>query len=120
MEQCPHCGEPIAEDATFCRHCGSDAETGWNPDADYYSMELPEEDEEEEKERQHEVSREEIRERIAHLLGPALVALAWVFFVVYGYSKFDPPLLVLIPALYLAVSFTVLARLVGKKLTVDG
>jgi len=116
MDECPHCGEPIEQDATFCRHCGSDSETGWNPDADYYSVELPEGDEDEDvQERRHEPSREEIREWITHLVGPALVAFAWLFFVVYGYSEFDPPLLVLIPGLYLAVSFTVLARLARVK-----
>ncbi len=39
---CAHCGEMIPEDATFCKHCGSDHETGWNPDVDYYSVDLPE------------------------------------------------------------------------------
>ena len=45
MFLCPQCGEPVADDAHACPHCGSDAETGWNPDADYLSVELPEEDE---------------------------------------------------------------------------
>lgn len=40
---CPHCGELVEEDAVACPHCGSDSETGWNPDVDYYSVELPEE-----------------------------------------------------------------------------
>lgn len=26
---CPHCGEEIDHNATFCRHCGSDESTGW-------------------------------------------------------------------------------------------
>ncbi len=26
---CPHCGEPLAADATFCRHCGASEELGW-------------------------------------------------------------------------------------------
>lgn len=30
---CPHCGDLIAEDATFCRHCGSSEADGWS-DAD--------------------------------------------------------------------------------------
>jgi len=50
MDECPFCGEPIEDDATFCRHCGSDAETGWNPDSDYLSLELPEDDEDEDEE----------------------------------------------------------------------
>ena len=41
MDQCPHCGEPIEEDDESCRHCGSDFETGWKPDADYYELDLP-------------------------------------------------------------------------------
>lgn len=45
MIPCPHCGEPISERATSCRHCGSDAETGWHEDVDYYSVDLPEDDE---------------------------------------------------------------------------
>jgi hypothetical protein len=45
MDDCPHCGEPLDDDASSCPHCGSDFETGWNPDAEYYGVELPEEDE---------------------------------------------------------------------------
>ena len=26
---CAHCGEPIAANARFCRHCGSSDEDGW-------------------------------------------------------------------------------------------
>ena len=44
MSVCPHCGEPLDEDAAACPHCGSDDETGWKPDADYYSVELPDDD----------------------------------------------------------------------------
>jgi hypothetical protein len=44
MEECPHCEEPLDEGAVSCPHCGSDSETGWNPDSEYYSVELPEED----------------------------------------------------------------------------
>ena len=43
---CPICGEPVDDDARACPHCGSDDETGWNPDADYLSVELPEEERE--------------------------------------------------------------------------
>ena len=41
LEPCPHCGELIREDATSCRHCGSDHETGWNAEIDYHSVEIP-------------------------------------------------------------------------------
>ncbi|MCI0651929.1 MAG: zinc ribbon domain-containing protein [Planctomycetes bacterium] len=41
-EFCPHCGEPIARDAKSCRHCGSDHETGWASDLEYYELEIPE------------------------------------------------------------------------------
>lgn len=44
MDECPHCGEPIDEDAQSCRHCGSDHESGWKPFADEESVELPEDD----------------------------------------------------------------------------
>ena len=46
MNDCPHCGEAVPEKAAACPHCGSDFETGWNPEADYYSLELPEDDDE--------------------------------------------------------------------------
>ena len=44
MNDCPHCGEPLEEGSDSCPHCGSDDETGWNPEADYYGLELPEDD----------------------------------------------------------------------------
>lgn len=31
---CPHCGAEIAEDATFCRSCGSSDADGWSGDGD--------------------------------------------------------------------------------------
>ena len=37
---CPHCDGPIDEHATACPHCGSDHETGWNPDAEYAAVDL--------------------------------------------------------------------------------
>jgi len=41
---CPHCGEPVDENAQACPHCDSDQETGWKGDVDYYSVELPDDD----------------------------------------------------------------------------
>jgi len=107
QDECPHCGEPVEEGATFCRHCGSDAETGWNPDAEYESIELPEDEPEE----APEATREEIKARLRELLGPAMVASAWVFFVIYGYSRLQPRLLVLIPAAYLALAAAIVLRM---------
>jgi hypothetical protein len=31
---CPHCGATVQIDATFCRECGSDDQTGWSEDAE--------------------------------------------------------------------------------------
>ncbi len=41
---CPHCGEPVRRRDPACRHCGSDAATGWNnlADDDDATVELPE------------------------------------------------------------------------------
>ncbi len=44
MDECPHCGQPIEDDDESCQHCGSDFETGWRSDTDYYAVELPEDD----------------------------------------------------------------------------
>lgn len=45
MFYCPNCGEPVHNDnASVCPHCGSDEETGWHPDADYRSVDIPEPD----------------------------------------------------------------------------
>lgn len=44
MDRCPHCGRALGPDAEACPYCGSDFETGWNPDADYYGFELPSEE----------------------------------------------------------------------------
>lgn len=38
---CPHCGSEIKDDATFCRHCGSDKNTGWKEGAEFADEELP-------------------------------------------------------------------------------
>lgn len=39
---CPHCGEAVRRDARSCRHCGSDATTGWGDHEDDAEVELPE------------------------------------------------------------------------------
>lgn len=114
MDECPHCGEPIDEEATFCRHCGSDGETGWKPDTDYYAVELPE-DEDAEAEPSEAPPRWMLKERLRSLLGPALVTAAWVGFVAYGFSRFRPPVLVLVPAIYLGLAIAVVARLAQRQ-----
>ena len=30
---CPHCGEEIRQDASFCRHCGSSDSDGWGEES---------------------------------------------------------------------------------------
>jgi len=42
-DECPHCGAALRPGAVACRECGSDFETGWSPDVDTASVELPEE-----------------------------------------------------------------------------
>ena len=41
---CAHCGESVPEDARSCPHCGSDADTGWAPEDENDSIEIPEDD----------------------------------------------------------------------------
>ena len=31
---CPHCGEPLPSNATFCKHCGGSHDSGWENDND--------------------------------------------------------------------------------------
>jgi hypothetical protein len=107
MDECPFCGEPIEPEAEFCRHCGSDAETGWNPDADYESLELPEDDEEE-------PAPPPARTQVPLILGPAAVVAAWLAFVLVASSRFDPPGLVFLPAIYLAACILIQSRLAPK------
>lgn len=42
---CPHCGAELKPDATFCRYCGSDKNTGWKDGAEFADEELPDYDE---------------------------------------------------------------------------
>ncbi len=107
-EECPFCGEPIDLDATFCQHCGSDAETGWNPDSEYESVELPEEEAEE---APSAAARRHSQVALRNLLGPALVVGSWFTFVVVASSHYRPPGLVLVPAAYLALAIFIVSRL---------
>lgn len=40
---CPVCGEVVQGEALACPHCGADDETGWNEDAAYDEVDLPDE-----------------------------------------------------------------------------
>jgi uncharacterized OB-fold protein len=42
---CPHCHASLDDKATFCPHCGSDKETGWNEGAEFSDLEAPDYDE---------------------------------------------------------------------------
>ncbi|MBI4583555.1 MAG: zinc ribbon domain-containing protein [Planctomycetes bacterium] len=99
MYDCPNCGEPIDEEAVFCPHCGSDAETGWKPDADYYGLELPEDDE-------IELDRtlpptEDWKYRARFMFSPALIVLCFILFVSVGYNYYGRG--VLVPSIYLMI-----------------
>jgi zinc ribbon protein len=107
-EECPYCGELIDAEATFCKHCGNDAETGWNPDSDYESVELPEEDE---VEAPAGPAPRDGQASLRNLLGPALVVGSWFTFVVVASSHYQPPGLVLVPAIYLAAAIFIVSRL---------
>jgi len=61
-----------------------------------------------------EVQHWEGQTQLRRLIGPALVVCTWLLFVIYGYSKFQPPILVLIPATYLALSVLVISRLAPR------
>ncbi len=38
---CPHCGATLNRKATFCRECGSDADTGLAEGAEFADLDLP-------------------------------------------------------------------------------
>lgn len=37
---CPHCGADVLRGAKACKECGSDAETGWAPEAKKWDAEI--------------------------------------------------------------------------------
>lgn len=37
---CPHCGADVLRGAKSCKECGSDAETGWAPEAKRWDAEI--------------------------------------------------------------------------------
>ena len=41
--ECPVCGEFVPARALACRGCGSCEKTGWNEEADYDGLDLPDE-----------------------------------------------------------------------------
>ncbi len=45
LKICPHCGEPVPKGSVRCRHCGSDAQTGWSENAESSIWEMPDYDE---------------------------------------------------------------------------
>lgn len=101
MFDCPNCGEPLEENASFCPHCGSDPETGWNPDVDYYSIELPEDD----------LLEEPIDHGDDHrpvpssLIGPVGIVLCFVLFVSVGFSIYG---LWMLPAALLVMTMALI------------
>lgn len=86
MFDCPNCGESLDDGASFCPHCGSDPETGWNPDVDYYSLELPEPDDDD---TAMPAYPEDPATRLKSLVGPAVVILAFAIFVSVGYQTYE-------------------------------
>lgn len=110
MDYCPHCGEKLAADATACPHCGSDAETGWNPEAEYYSVELPEDD-------TYEVHEESpVRSRVeGDLPGVVLLGLAALFLFVAMTRSASSEWESLIVAVVLALGIWIFFRQVATR-----
>ncbi|MEM7232222.1 MAG: zinc ribbon domain-containing protein [Planctomycetota bacterium] len=84
--ECPNCGEPVDEDATVCPHCGSDEETGWNPDVEYYAVELPEDDDFDFSSAGYPAHGQSRPVAGIVLLCVALMALGWAGFTAYGWG----------------------------------
>ena len=86
MFDCPNCGEPVKNESSFCPHCGSDAETGWKPDVDYYSIELPEDDDYEME--NPPTTSDDSFNRFRNILGLLTVLLCYILFVIAGYKQY--------------------------------
>lgn len=97
MFDCPNCGESVQNDASFCAHCGSDAETGWRPDAEYQSLDLP--DFEDNDYDPAPTYSEDVTQRLKNIVGPGAVVLCFVLFLSVGYKRYNlwiiPPSLLL-------------------------
>ena len=94
--ECPHCGEPLENDAENCPSCGSDDETGWKSDLDYYAVELPEDDFLDE-----ESFEQPVRSPWPNWVGYAVLTLALVALVAVGFTTYSWG--VLLPLLFLAL-----------------
>lgn len=109
MYECPHCGEPLDEDAEFCHQCGSDVETGWNPDIDYHAVELPEDDlADDEVPAPGEAAQPRGRIPVDYgLLVAAVIVFIGASFVAYGWAAVLP--------LFFLAACAVIVRLLVKK-----
>ena len=107
MEFCPHCGESVDERAESCPNCGSDFETGWLPDAEYYSLELPDDDDPfDEPEETPEPGKSLGYEDIAGIVGVILSAVLFL----WTTSKHFPELVTVVCAVALGACFWIFLR----------
>lgn len=117
MFDCPNCGEPVSDNASFCSHCGSDAETGWKPDVDYYSIEIPDDPALEDEEFDSALDGpppypDESAIGLRNLLGPGVIVFCFALFVSVGYRRHD--LWIILPAIFLMVMALVFLRTPGR------
>ena len=99
MFYCPNCHRAVPNvDAQSCPHCGSDAETGWKPDAEYDSIELPEDDD---YDLESTVYRHAGVDRTRLLAGPVLMLVVLVLLGVGGYQHYR--LGVVLPAAFIVI-----------------
>ncbi len=102
MDRCPHCGKTLRPEAESCPYCGSDFETGWNPDADYYNLDLPTDEEEFPPREQAPSTSGVLWNTIG---GLCTVALAGAFFLVVTQPILAPQNLVMVVVLVLSLWF---------------